>query len=62
MEEKTIVCACGQSFAFTEGEQKFYEEKGFEPPKRCPACRAKRRQEREKELSVPTNDGRWEGK
>jgi len=34
---------CGQEFAFSAGEQKFYEEKGFEPPKRCPQCRKKRK-------------------
>lgn len=39
---------CQQSFVFTEGEQKFYETKGFTPPVRCPDCRQRRKQEKEK--------------
>eukprot|EP00303_Exanthemachrysis_gayraliae_P011323 CAMPEP_0206019006 /NCGR_PEP_ID=MMETSP1464-20131121/28287_1 /ASSEMBLY_ACC=CAM_ASM_001124 /TAXON_ID=119497 /ORGANISM="Exanthemachrysis gayraliae, Strain RCC1523" /LENGTH=143 /DNA_ID=CAMNT_0053392899 /DNA_START=68 /DNA_END=495 /DNA_ORIENTATION=- len=32
---------CGQSFAFTTGEQEFYAQKGFEgQPSRCKECRA----------------------
>jgi ribosomal protein S27E len=30
---------CGNNFTFSEIEQRFYEEKGFVPPKRCKACR-----------------------
>lgn len=30
---------CGQQFEFTAGEQEFYAEKGFTPPKRCQTCR-----------------------
>ena len=47
--DKTIVCVdCGKEFVFTEGEQAFYKEKGFEnEPKRCPDCRkAKKAQDR----------------
>lgn len=41
MADKTLVCKdCGKEFIFTEGEQAFYKEKGFEnEPKRCPECR-----------------------
>ncbi len=41
MADKTIVCKdCGNEFVFTEGEQAFYAEKGFEnDPVRCPECR-----------------------
>ncbi len=41
MADKTILCKdCGNEFVFTEGEQAFYAEKGFEnDPVRCPACR-----------------------
>jgi len=44
-EDKTLVCQdCGQEFVFTEGEQQFYHEKGFEnEPKRCRDCRTNRR-------------------
>ena len=41
MADKTLTCRdCGNEFVFTEGEQEFYKEKGFEnEPTRCPACR-----------------------
>lgn len=36
-------CAdCGVIFPFTAGEQKFFRDKGFTPPKRCKSCRANR--------------------
>jgi hypothetical protein len=37
---------CGKEFYFKESDQKFYEEKGFAPPKRCFACRKKRKEAR----------------
>ena len=48
MADKTIVCKdCGREFVFTEGEQEFYKEKGFEnDPVRCPECRKKRKAEK----------------
>ena len=40
-EGETLTCEeCGKQFVFTKGEQEFYEEKGFTPPKRCKECRA----------------------
>lgn len=49
MPEKSLLCKdCGESFVFTEGEQKFYEEKGFEnDPVRCPSCRKARKAQRQ---------------
>lgn len=38
---------CGEPFEIAAGEQTFYRAKGLFLPKRCPACRAYRRQERE---------------
>ena len=40
MADKTIVCRdCGKEFLFTEGEQAFYKEKGFDnEPVRCVEC------------------------
>ena len=36
MSDMKIKCQdCGEPFIFTEKDQKFYEEKGFPPPKRC---------------------------
>jgi hypothetical protein len=48
MADKTLVCKdCQKEFVFTEGEQAFYKEKGFEnEPQRCPDCRRARKQER----------------
>ena len=34
---------CGASFPFTEGEQAFYLERGYQPPTYCPDCRDMRR-------------------
>ena len=48
MADKTLVCKdCNSEFTFTEGEQQFYAEKGFQnEPQRCPACRQARKQQR----------------
>lgn len=45
MPDKTIVCKdCGTQFVFTENEQNFYKEKGFEnEPVRCADCRRARK-------------------
>lgn len=41
MADITIKCKdCGKDFIFSESEQAFYKEKGFEnQPARCPDCR-----------------------
>lgn len=45
--DRTLTCVeCGQDFAFTAGEQEFFESRGFTVPKRCPGCRAARRSRR----------------
>jgi len=48
MADKNLTCKdCGKEFVFTEGEQEFYKEKGFEnEPQRCPDCRRERKQAR----------------
>ncbi|MEN8905212.1 MAG: zinc-ribbon domain-containing protein [Clostridiales bacterium] len=48
MADKVINCKdCGVDFTFTEGEQAFYKEKGFNnDPIRCPDCRRARKQNR----------------
>jgi len=38
---------CGNDFTLTAGEQRFFTSNGLSLPKRCSACRAYRRQERE---------------
>lgn len=43
-EDVKIKCSdCGENFIFYANEIKWYEEKGFVPPKRCRACRNKRK-------------------
>ena len=44
-EDKTLICRdCGNGFIFTQGEQEFYAEKGFEnEPGRCKDCRDNRK-------------------
>ena len=39
---------CGTEFIFNIAEQKWYEEKGFTPPKRCRYCRNRRKNEQYK--------------
>lgn len=34
---------CGAEFEFSERDQKFYEEQGYVPPKRCRYCREARK-------------------
>ena len=38
---------CSKEFVFTVGEQKFFTEKGFTPPKRCKPCRDAKKAEKE---------------
>jgi CxxC-x17-CxxC domain-containing protein len=47
MSDRTLTCRdCGQGFIFTEGEQSFYQERGYTEPQRCPSCRAARKAQR----------------
>ena len=47
MEDKKIKCIdCHKDFVFTAAEQQFYEEKGYDAPKRCKDCRSKRKAEK----------------
>jgi len=42
---KIITCLdCGQDFDFTPEEQEFFNQKGFDDPKRCLRCRIVRRE------------------
>lgn len=48
MQERTLTCVeCGQPFAFTVEEQEYHAQRGYtNDPKRCPTCRATRRESR----------------
>jgi hypothetical protein len=50
IEETDIVLRCvdcGASYVLSVGERKFYDGRGLHLPRRCPLCRARRRQEGE---------------
>ncbi|HWT73565.1 MAG TPA: zinc-ribbon domain-containing protein [Mobilitalea sp.] len=49
MADKVIVCKdCKAEFVFTEREQEFYKEKGFDnEPVRCPNCRKAKKQQKD---------------
>lgn len=57
--DEMMTCAdCGKQFAFTAGEQRFYETKGFaNKPTRCPECRTARKAMRSNGAPMPTGDG-----
>lgn len=45
--DRTLTCAdCSQEFAFSSTEQAFYADRGFTDPRRCPTCRAARKNAR----------------
>lgn len=52
-KDKTITCVdCGEEFVFTARDQEFYAEKGFNnEPKRCKACRDKKKAEKNTRFS-----------
>ena len=56
-QDKTITCVdCGEEFVFTARDQEFYAEKGFNnEPKRCKACRDKKKAERNERFSNETH-------
>ena len=46
--DRTLTCAdCGTGFTFSADDQSYHAQKGFtNDPKRCPSCRASRRDQR----------------
>jgi len=47
MSDRTLTCRdCGQEFVFTQGEQEFYQQRGFSDPQRCGNCRQARKAQR----------------
>jgi CxxC-x17-CxxC domain-containing protein len=40
LDARQIACqSCGSEFTFTTEEQEFYQQKGFQDPKKCKSCR-----------------------
>lgn len=60
MADKTLKCKdCGADFVFTESEQAFYKEKGFEnEPVRCQTCRKAKKAQRNGGGHYGSNDDR----
>jgi CxxC-x17-CxxC domain-containing protein len=46
--DRTLTCAdCGTTFTFSADDQSYHAQKGFtNEPKRCPTCRAAKREQR----------------
>lgn len=59
-QDKELACQdCQSTFVWSAGEQRFYREHDFTPPKRCPSCRAYlKRKIRESERAREVRDGR----
>ena len=56
MSDEVMACTeCGSAFTWSDGEQRYYRERGLDRPKRCPACRARRKAE-----ARPADSGRIE--
>lgn len=50
MKDVKITCKdCGKEFTVSEQEQKWYKDKEFDLPKRCPDCRKSKRSSRKKQ-------------
>ena len=41
--DKEIECECGAKFIWSTGEQKYYFERDYKPPKRCFECREEKK-------------------
>jgi DNA replicative helicase MCM subunit Mcm2 (Cdc46/Mcm family) len=47
IQEKELKCVdCGNTFTWTAEEQEFFRDRGYEPPKRCKACRQAKKDKR----------------
>jgi CxxC-x17-CxxC domain-containing protein len=45
-DEKLVCQDCGKEFVFSAADQQFFQEKGYQPPKRCPECRKAKKAQR----------------
>ncbi|MFC2032065.1 zinc-ribbon domain containing protein [Chloroflexota bacterium] len=47
IQNKVIICCdCGEKFIWEKGEQLFYEQRGFLPPRLCSDCRRELKRKR----------------
>ena len=59
METKIISCIqCEREFEFPPAEQKYFKDKGFDDPKRCPTCR--RNKTRAIQTKMRKKDEKWQ--
>ena len=50
MEDKLLQCQdCKNDFKFRATDQAFYKKNNFQDPKRCPGCRKRRKQIKERQ-------------
>jgi CxxC-x17-CxxC domain-containing protein len=43
-QDRSLTCVqCGSEFTFSADDQEFHAGRGYQDPKRCPTCRAERR-------------------
>lgn len=43
-QDRSLTCMqCGSDFTFSADDQEFHASRGYQEPKRCPSCRAERR-------------------
>lgn len=56
--DRSLSCReCGNAFAWTAGEQEFYQQKGLlHEPQRCPDCRHKAKAERATQRALNMHD------
>jgi hypothetical protein len=44
--DRVVLCRdCRQEFTFSAGEQRFFEQRGLNAPRRCPVCREEKRKQ-----------------
>src|SRR5438309_158752 len=44
LQDKLVTCVdCGAQFTFSARDQAFYQERGYQAPRRCKTCRDKRK-------------------
>ena len=56
MPDETKKCVdCGGDWILTEGEKKFFDDKGLTTPKRCKPCRQAKKQQKGGRPQEPQN-------
>ncbi|HYH11654.1 MAG TPA: CxxC-x17-CxxC domain-containing protein [Thermomicrobiales bacterium] len=57
-QQSNRTCAdCGDTYVYTEAEQRFRTQQGMSEPTKCPECRAERRAQRNADILGTTGGG-----